>query len=487
MPEGTPNWNDPRFLNLFVVADLINQPIHIITPDGLVRFVNKTWCTTYGFTPEEAVGHHIEELITINNYYLSVDSEVPSGPSESSYSHLDKAINRSAGIVALQERRPVSLLTQTPDLNKVLVTSTPIFDDQDNILCVFTLVQDFTLLAYWRDSIEEETQKSRLVLRELQYLRGSLAESNLIGNAKSMVELRKLISVVAPSDASILITGENGTGKEVVAKEIYNQSLRSDKPFITVNCAAIPENLLESELFGHEKGAFTGATATKIGLFELANTGTILLDEIGEFPLHLQPKLLRVLQEREFRRVGGTKRIPVDVRVIAATNRDLLAMTRSGEFRMDLYYRLNVFTLQLPALRQRKDDIPLLASAFLSQFNQKYSKQKFFTRQALLYMEDYNWPGNVRELENVVERLVVIGAQPSITAELVSSVMGDRRGEPGSPAAPLTLKQAVDNLERKMIAEALSTYKTTYKAAEALGSTQSTIARKAKALGITDW
>ena len=486
MADKMTRWDDPRFLNLFIATDLINQPIHIITPDGIVRFVNEAWCTAYGFSKEEATGHHIEKLIQINNYYLSVDDDVPSGPSEHSYRHLEKAVNRSAGIVALEEGRPVSLLTQTPDLNKVLVTSTPIFDDEGEIICVFTLVQDFTLMAYWRDSIEEETQKSRLVQQELQYLRSTLAESNLIGSSKSMVDLRKMISVVGPSDASVLISGESGTGKEVVAKEIYAESLRKDKPFITVNCAAIPENLLESELFGHEKGAFTGAISTKIGLFELANTGTILLDEIGEFPLYLQPKLLRVLQEQEFRRVGGTKQIPVNVRVIAATNRDLLAMTKSGEFRMDLYYRLNVFSLQIPPLRQRKEDVPLLASAFLTQFNKKYQKSKFFTRQALLYLEQYGWPGNVRELENAVERIVVIGDQPAVTAEHVAAVMGDGRGEP-SASSPLTLKQAVANLERNMISEALATYKTTYKAAEALGSTQSTIARKAKALGITSW
>ena len=484
MVDKTTRWDDPRFLNLFIMADLINQPIHIITPDGIIRFVNNAWCTAYGFSKEEAVGRHIEKLIQINNYYLSVDETAASVPSEHSYRHLEKAVNRSAGIVALEKGRPVSLLTQTPDLNKVLVTSTPIFDDEGEIICVFTLVQDFTLMAYWRDSIEEETQKSLLVQQELQYLRSTLAESNLIGSSKSMVNLRKMISVVGPSDASVLISGESGTGKEVVAKEIYVESLRKDKPLITVNCAAIPENLLESELFGHEKGAFTGAVSTKIGLFELANTGTILLDEIGEFPLYLQPKLLRVLQEREFRRVGGTKQIPVDVRVIAATNRDLMAMTKSGEFRMDLYYRLNVFSLQIPPLRQRREDVPLLASAFLEQFNTKYKKSKIFTRQALLSLEQHDWPGNVRELENAVERIVVIGDQPAVTAEHVAVVMGDRQGE-SSASSPLTLKEAVANLERNMISEALATYKTTYKAAEALGSTQSTIARKAKALGIT--
>ena len=487
MADEDCSWLNPKFLNLFVAADLVTQPIHIITPDGIVRFVNQTWCSAYKLTPEQAVGRHIEEVVELYPFYLTVEDTAAGAPSAHSYKHLDSPIGRSASIVALEQRRQVSLLTQTPSFNKVMVTATPIFDDQGEILCVFTLVQDFTLLACWRDSIEEETQKNRLMQQELQYLRGNLAKSNLVGSSAPMVELRKLISAVAPSDASVLITGESGTGKEVVAKEIYGESLRKDKPFITVNCAAIPENLLESELFGHEKGAFTGAVSTKIGLFELANTGTILLDEIGEFPLRLQPKLLRVLQEREFRRVGGTKRIPVDVRVIAATNRDLYAMTKTGEFRMDLYYRLNVFSLQIPSLRQRKDDIPLLASEFLRQFNEKYQKNKFFTQQALFSLEQYAWPGNVRELENAVERIVVIGDQPAVTVEHVCAVMGSENRSSPDGSTPLALKEAVANLERKLISDALTTYKTTYKAAEALGSTQSTIVRKAKALGITNW
>ena len=480
-------WLDDRFMNLFVVADLVNQPIHITTPDGVVRFANQAWCLTYNRELEEVLGQHIEVVLAREhlNFYLSVDDEMTGDPAEMTYEHFKEPTRRSAAVLAAEKRQRVTMLSQTPNLSKVMVTATPIFNDKDEILCVFTLVQDLTMLARWRDFIEEELQKSRIAQQELQYLRGNQAESNLVGNSKAMVELRKLISVVATSDASVLISGESGVGKEVVAKEIYSESLRKDKPFITVNCAAIPENLLESELFGHEKGAFTGAISTKIGLFELANGGTLMLDEIGEFPLHLQPKLLRVLQEREFRRVGGTKKIPIDIRLITATNRDLLDMTKTGEFRIDLYYRLNVFSIQIPSLRQRKEDIPLLASAFLSQFNKKYQKSKFFTGQALFSLEQYAWPGNVRELENAVERIVVIGDQPAVTVEHVSAVMGHAQGGEDGQAAPVTLKEAVEELERKLISQALSTYKTTYKAAEVLGSSQSTIVRKAKALGIT--
>lgn len=327
MRDTQQQWEDPRFINMYVLADLVNQPIHITTPDGVVRFVNKAWSTMYRKPLEEAVGRHIHDLLEGEhlNYYLSVEDAESEDLENLSYEHFTEPKSTSAAVQAVEERRQITCLTQTPTYNQMMVTATPIFNDKNEIVCVFTLVQDLTAMGRWRDAIEQEMQKNTVLQRELQYLRNSQADSNLIGNSKAIVALRRLITVVASSDASVLISGESGVGKEVVAKEIYSESQRKDKPFITVNCAAIPENLLESELFGHEKGAFTGAISSKVGLFEMANCGTIMLDEIGEFPLHLQPKLLRVLQEREFRRVGGTKRIPIDVRVIAATNRDLLA------------------------------------------------------------------------------------------------------------------------------------------------------------------
>jgi len=483
------NWDDPRFINAFVVADLVNQPIHITTPDGIVRFVNKAWCLTYNRERDEALNRHIHDVMGLDqlNFYLGTEDEFADDPAELTYEHFTEPRCCSAAVQAAEKRKRITCLSQTPSFNQVLVTATPIFDEDREIVCIFTLIQDLTLLGRWRDYIEREMQKNMVLQHELEYLRSNQANSNLVGNSKATVALRRLIAVVATSDASVLISGESGTGKEMVAKEIYSESPRQGKPFITVNCAAIPENLLESELFGHEKGAFTGAISTKVGLFEMANGGTIMLDEIGDFPLHLQPKLLRVLQEREFRRVGGTRKIPIDVRVIAATNRDLLAMTKDGSFRMDLYYRLNVFPIQLPPLRQRKEDIPLLASTFLQQFNKKYQKSKFFTNQAIFSLEQYSWPGNVRELENAVERLVVIGDNEAISVDQVCAVMGAENSDIVNLPGNISLKESVSILERRLISEALATYKTTYKAAEALGTTQSTIVRKAKALGITGW
>ncbi len=241
---------------------------------------------------------------------------------------------------------------------------------------------------------------------------------DIIGQSAGIKKVFDLIDKVADSDSTVLICGESGTGKEVVAKRIHFQSLRADKPFIPINCGAIPEALLESELFGHEKGAFTGAINTRLGRFELANGGTLFFDEIGEMPYPLQVKLLRAIQEREFERIGGTKSIQVNVRILAATNIDLEEAVLEKRFRKDLFYRLNVIPLNLPSLKDRKEDIPLLIAYFLERFNQK--KQTAITgisNEAMAILMAYPWPGNIRELENIVERVVVLKGEGSVLPE----------------------------------------------------------------------
>ncbi|MEL7658502.1 MAG: sigma 54-interacting transcriptional regulator, partial [Bacillota bacterium] len=317
--------------------------------------------------------------------------------------------------------------------------------------------------------------------------------SKLVGRSKKIREIKELIPVIAKTDASILILGESGVGKEVLAKEIYLNSNRSEKPFLTINCSAIPENLLESEMFGYEKGAFTGAVASKPGLFELANGGTIFLDEIGTMPLSLQPKLLRVLQENEFMRVGGTKKISLDVRFISATNEKLIDMISGGKFRQDLYYRLNVIPVKLPPLRERKDDIRILSERFLDEFNKKYNKRKMFNESALAGLEMYDWPGNIRELRNAIERLVIIGEKDVICENQLTFLTQTKGNLPDSEHTyniedSVSLKDAVTKFEKALISDALKKHKTTYGAAKALRTSQSMIARKSKSLGINkDW
>jgi len=303
----------------------------------------------------------------------------------------------------------------------------------------------------------------------------------IIGESLSMRSLLSLIMKVAPTDSTVLILGESGTGKELVATSIYEQSLRKDKPFIKLNCAAIPEELLESELFGHEKGAFTGATTSKRGKFDMANGGTIFLDEIGDMPFNLQAKILRIIQEREFYRVGGTRTIKVDVRFIASTNQNLEQMVKEGSFREDLFYRLNVFSLHLPPLRERKEDIPLIVDHFL----EKSSKSVEISSTALQILIANLWPGNIRELQNTIERASVIcdgefvepeHLPPSITGAFINN----SEELPFLPAnAPLDHR--LMEIEKGMIIEALrKTGGVQIRATELLGINQRSLWHRIK-------
>ena len=329
-----------------------------------------------------------------------------------------------------------------------------------------------------RCRLYEENRELREELKERHRIEG------IIGESGQMLEVISLVQRVAPSEATVLIRGESGTGKELIAKAIHYASPRAARPLVRVNCAALPENLLESELFGHEKGAFTGAIAARKGRFELADGGTLFLDEIGDLPLHLQAKLLRVLQEREFERVGSSQTLKVNVRVLSATNRDLDAMIRSGRFREELYYRLNVVTLLLPPLRERRQDLPALMEHFLKHFAAKNGKTiRGFSQAARQALLRYDYPGNVRELENLIERAVVLTRD---------DVVG--RGD-----LPLTLEEseerteqetqltaAVEGLERRMIKDALARADAIQtRAAEFLGITERALRYKLKKYGLS--
>jgi len=275
----------------------------------------------------------------------------------------------------------------------------------------------------------------------------------IVGQSKAVRGIFSQILKIAPTDATVLITGESGTGKELIAQSIYQHSMRNERPFVKLNCVAIPEGLLESELFGHEKGSFTGATSQKKGKFELANSGTILLDEIGDMPLTTQAKLLRVLQEKEFERVGGTRSIRVDVRFIASTNKNLPKLVQDGAFREDLFYRLNVLALYLPPLRERREDIPILAEYFLS----KASKPVKISSAALQSLIGYTWPGNIRELQNTIERAAVMAENGIIQVyhippQITGGVVGQAVNELPETA---TIDDRLQEIEKKMIIDAL--------------------------------
>ena len=312
--------------------------------------------------------------------------------------------------------------------------------------------------------------------------------SSILFRNPAMRETLRLADQVAASEASVLICGESGTGKELFARYLHRRSRRADRPMVSVNCAAIPENLLESELFGHKKGSFTGATEDKKGLFELADGGTLFLDEIGEMPLSLQAKILRVLQEGEVRPVGSGVTRQVDVRIVTATNRNLEAEVSAGRFRQDLYYRLQVFPVRIPPLRERRDDIPLLGGHFLKRYSHELGKQVAgFSQQTMELMMAYEWPGNVRELENEVQRLVIQSDPGSyIMAEHLSPRIRNIEGLLDRIKAPRgTLKDQIEHIEKWLLIEALREHKNNKSAtAKTLGITREGLHKKLKGYGI---
>jgi len=331
--------------------------------------------------------------------------------------------------------------------------------------------------------LEEE---NRLLKQKL------VREYELTGKSEAIVELKEMIDIVSPTNAWILIMGENGTGKELVARSIHRQSKRAHKAFVEVNCAAIPEELIESELFGHEKGAFTGATEKKRGKFDLANEGTIFLDEVADMSLKAQAKVLRILQEKKFERVGGNRLISTDVRVVAATNKNLELEMEEGRFRQDLYYRLNVIPLVVPPLRDRKEDIPLLAQRFLTDFAIKEGEEeKTITEDAIRILKEHNWPGNVRELKNIIERLVIMTPSNAITAQDIPPLNKDGQAEdPGEPLLDAetadSLRAAKMDFEKIYIMKKLQEFDGNIsKTAEAIGLERSNLHRKIKSYGLT--
>ncbi len=319
---------------------------------------------------------------------------------------------------------------------------------------------------------QEHAEEMAQLKAENESLKGdfiSKLPTNMKGRSNQMNDLHALINSVAKTDATVLIRGESGVGKELVADAIHNNSNRKDKPFIKVNCASLPDTLIESELFGHEKGAFTGASTRRVGRFEAANGGTIFLDELGDIPASTQIKLLRVLQERELERLGSTHTIKVDVRVIAATNRNLETMIREGEFREDLYYRLNVFPLYIPALRERISDVPILANHFIEKFNTRYGKDiKRITSAAIDILMVYKWPGNIRELENCIERACILSTDDVLRAHNLPPTL--QTADSSETITTGRLDTIVGNFEKQIITEVLTSTKGNMaKAAESLG------------------
>lgn len=436
--------------------------IFVTDGEGRVIYANDAYSRITGIELEVVKGRTMRELVEAGVYNQSVSMQV-------------------------QERLEAITLTQEINTGKTaLVTGNPIFDRKGNLFRIVTNVRDITELYNLKQDYEYARGLNLHLQEQLQKAEG--CENFIIKSPKSK-ELLEQVLRVGRADSTVLIQGESGVGKEMIANLLHSNSLRKDKPYVRINCGAIPDNLLESELFGYEAGAFTGAQKNgKIGFFQLANGGTIFLDEIGELPLELQVKLLRAFQEREITRVGGTKPIKIDVRIIAATNRNLWDMVANGTFRKDLFYRLNVIPLYVHPLRERREEIPELIYSFIKKLNDRYGLNKVIDGSIVECLINYDWPGNVRELENVIERSYVTSAGNVINdVRIDAQCCCQQEKDNHSPALPIkfNLKDAVGKYEKQLILNALKQCKSTRKAALLLGVSQPTISRKAARYGIS--
>lgn len=390
----------------------------------------------------------------------------------------------SATLEVLRTKRKAIVIQETGTGRKLEVTAIPVYGARGEIEAVVSVCQDVTE----RDQLQARITELEATLRHYRELLVMGCEGHvgrqMVGVSPAIRRVQDLIVRTAATDCTVLIVGESGTGKEVAARLVHDLSGRKAGPFVKVHCAGIPEALLESELFGYERGAFTGASSSgKAGLFEMANQGTLFLDEIGDMPLPLQVKLLEFLQDHTIRKVGGTKPTPLNVRVIAATNQDLEKCVREGRFRADLYFRLNVMRIEIPPLRERVEDVPVLFEYFLAYYDRKYARRHTVSQNAVKVMCEYNWPGNVRELQNFVERLVLMVDKEVVDAHDVARLLDLYEAERAVVVRRLVpWRDAVALLEEQLFDMALRSFGTTRLAARALGVNQSTVVRKLAAL-----
>ncbi len=430
--------------------------------DGSVEFVNKRWQEYTGISAEKSVGFGWEVALhpkDVDRYVEKRRASLTSGdPFE------DEVRIRRAG---------------TGEYRWFLSRAVPLRDERGNIVRWYGTATDI----HDRKRTEEKLQHENVALRE--EIEQAWMFEEVVGHSPALRSVLSAVSKVAPTDSTVLLTGETGTGKELIARAIHKKSPRRSRAFVAVNCAAIPQSLIASELFGHEKGAFTGALQRRLGKFELAEGGTIFLDEVGELPLETQIALLRVLQEREFQRVGGSEQIRVNVRVLAATNRDLQKAIAAGAFRQDLFYRLEVFPIHIPPLRERIEDIPVLVEYFVARFARKAGKNiRSIEKEALELLESYPWPGNIRELENVIERSVIVCETETLTIDPSWLSIGNLH--PQGPTGSLGRKSSAEEKEliEKALAEADGRVSGPSGAAAKLGIPASTLEYKIRLLKI---
>ncbi|NCB63526.1 MAG: PAS domain-containing protein [Clostridia bacterium] len=472
------------------VVDSLDDSLLVTDAKGTVLYINPAYTRNTGITQEDVLNRDIHDLIG--------DGKLISGGAVAS---------------VLEERKRVFRLSTTYKTAPPIVgyvVGTPIFDDGGSLRQVVACSRPILSLQSLHNDFETFVREvNSLKPKSINKKSDKELSESMVGRYRSLETICTLIDHVAPTDASVLITGESGVGKEVIADEIYRRSLRSDKPYVKINCASIPGHLLESELFGYEKGAFTGASARgKVGLFEYANNGTLMLDEIGDMPMDLQVKLLRAIQSQQITRIGGTRPIQLNIRFLALTNADLKQKVAEGSFRQDLYYRLNVIPMRVPPLRERMQDMAELCGYFIERFSKKYNRPFLLTQGQLEFMKQYPWPGNIRELENLIEYLVLCSSGiGQVGDDVLMSLLNlstdkPRLPSPETPTADLTpaepspalpafdlakgidLDSAVCQFEKQLIEQALAVSSNLREAGEKLNINASTICRKIKLYNI---
>ncbi|NLT46780.1 MAG: sigma 54-interacting transcriptional regulator [Clostridiales bacterium] len=438
--------------DLLPILNSIGEAIFIDNAEGYALWINEAGEEIYRIKKEEIIGKHCSYLENMGIFEPSVARKV------------------------IEKKEVVTILHKNRDGKQLLSTGTPIFDEQGQLSKIVTSSHDITELV----ELQNKLESIQSALQDYRVSDGYTYEG-IVANSPAMFGVIQMVERLASLDTTVLITGESGSGKGVIAKLLHEKGNRRDHPFIQINCGAIPANLLESELFGYDRGAFTGSRREgKKGLFEAAKNGTVFLDEISELPLNMQVKILQVIQEKAIQRVGGIESIPVDVRIISATNRDLEQMVREGRFREDLFYRLNVVPISIPALRDRPEDIVPMIRAFLEENNKKFNEKKTMNTAAMSILLKYRWPGNVRELENIIERLVITTKGNVIGLENLPGYISENARSPGeiSISHRTSLQDTLDAVEKQILSDAQAKYKTTREIAKALAISQPTVVRK---------
>lgn len=442
------------------LLDSIKVGVYVTDGEGNTLMLNNECCKTGGMLKEEVIGKNMQELLNIGY------------------------VKESDSFRVMESGREERFVQNLGDGGKLYITGVPVYKNGKIELIVST-ERDVTEIIELKEMLQEQEEITEQYRSELEFLKQNKTEQEeIISVNPIMQKLLDYAVKIGKVDTTVLIQGESGTGKEIYADYIHKKSSRVEKPFIKINCAAIPDNLIESEFFGYERGAFTGAERNgRMGIFEATDGGTVFLDEIGDLPIQVQAKLLRVLQEKEIRRIGANESVKVDVRIIAATNINLKKAMNEGSFREDLYYRLNIASMEIPPLRNRKDDIEPLTLHFITLLNIKYEMKKSISKDALQTMSEYNWPGNVRELKNVIEKIMINYEGNSITRFQILCQIKEIN-QNSEEEKSLNLKELMENYEKDLLIYYFDKYKNGAEVAKLLKIDKATVSRKLRKYGI---